>query len=386
MPTNDADVVLAKFRDYITGPTRYATLLTVFELGIVAQLKAAGPDGMSAAQLAAVTGVSAHHVEQLLQLPVKDGFLARDPATGAYTLDGIARLSDAELARVMPWLHMIKEVCLRQLYHLTDSVREGRIVGLEKFYGFTGNFYQASKAHPELHRTWEPVMHAVTDYIDPWFYGRLDLPAGARVVDIAGNTGQGAILAQKYHGEKDIHVTCFDLPEKEDEALDNIAGAGLEDRCCFIGGDALAEIPRGFDVALIKHFLDMWDHDNALRVLRNTYEAALGRPAHRHAPDLPGAGGLRHGGLLPRLFLRLHDGAGRSAAAVHLGRLDRGGGLRGHADGGAGHEHGAGRHDPVAQHRLRHEALTRPLRHRLAAAPTRGLSGASRGRSSAAAP
>ncbi|ANP53153.1 SAM-dependent methyltransferase [Streptomyces griseochromogenes] len=273
MTSTDADAVLAKFRDYVTGPTRYANLLTVFELGIVAQLKATGPDGMTATQLAAVTGVSAHHVEQLLELPVKDGFIARAPRTGAYTLDGIARLTDEELARVMPWLHMVKEVCLRQLYHLTESVREGRIVGLEQLYGFTGNFYQASKAHPELHAAWEPVMHAVTGYIDPWFYSRLDLPAGARVIDIAGNTAQGAVLAQKYHGEKGIHVTCFDLPEKEDEALDNIAGAGVGDSCRFIGGDALAEIPKGFDVAMIKHFLDMWDHDNALRILRNTYEA-----------------------------------------------------------------------------------------------------------------
>ncbi len=36
-------------------------------------------------------------------------------------------------------------------------------------------------------------MDTVTANIDPWFFDNIDIPAGARVLDLAGNTGLGAI-------------------------------------------------------------------------------------------------------------------------------------------------------------------------------------------------
>jgi hypothetical protein len=62
-------------------------------------------------------------------------------------------------------------------------------------------------------------------------------------------------------------VTTFDLPEKEKECLENFRAHGVAEHCSFIGGDVFEEVPTGFDVVLIKHFLDMFDKDDAYRIL-----------------------------------------------------------------------------------------------------------------------
>lgn len=62
-------------------------------------------------------------------------------------------------------------------------------------------------------------------------------------------------------------MTTFDLPEKEEEALENFRAHGVADHCSFVGGNVFEEIPQGFDVVLIKHFLDMFDKDDVIRIL-----------------------------------------------------------------------------------------------------------------------
>ncbi|WP_241740994.1 methyltransferase [Streptomyces sp. L2] len=271
--THTSSAVLGTFRDYILGPTRFMNLMSCFELGIITNLTRFHPAGLTAQQIADATGTTAHNVEQLMQLPVKDGFLSYNEKTGTYALEGLGRLSEAELDRVLPWMSVVKEVCLRQLYYLTDSVRTGKIVGLEQLYGVTGNFYAAGEALPDLHVAWAKTMSQVSAFIDPWFFNQLDLPENAKVLDLAGNTGQGALLAHQHHPGKNLHVTCFDLPEKEAETLENFRTHGVEEHCSFIGGDAFAEVPRGFDIIMIKHFLDMWDRDSARRILDNVFES-----------------------------------------------------------------------------------------------------------------
>jgi hypothetical protein len=62
-------------------------------------------------------------------------------------------------------------------------------------------------------------------------------------------------------------VTTFDLPEKKEECLRNFSTHGVDEQCSFIGGDVFDEIPKGFDVVLIKHFLDMFDKEDVCRIL-----------------------------------------------------------------------------------------------------------------------
>lgn len=263
---------LNRFTDFMVGPARFMTLLSCHELGLIDRLRGAG--GQTAAQLAEPVGATPDAVEQLLLLLVKEGFVAQDETTGGYRLDALAEVPETDLRRVFLLMNMIKVTMLRQLFYLTDSARTGTLVGLERLYGFQGGtLYDAVAEHRDLRESWATLMDNVTAHIDPWFFDNIDIPAGARVLDVAGNTGLGAILTHKLKGSSGLHVTTFDLPEKEAEALENFRTHGLADGCSFVGGDVFGTVPEGYDVALIKHFLDMWDKDAVRTILRGVHRA-----------------------------------------------------------------------------------------------------------------
>jgi O-methyltransferase domain len=41
----------------------------------------------------------------------------------------------------------------------------------------------------------------------------------------------------------------------------------VTEHCSFIGGDVFEDVPKGFDVVLIKHFLDMFDRSEVFKIL-----------------------------------------------------------------------------------------------------------------------
>lgn len=256
---------LARFREYMVGPARFMTLLSCFELGIVDKLRET--PGLTATRLGEAVGAKPDAVEQLLFLLVKEGFVAQDEASGEYTLDALARVPEADLKRALTYMNMIKVVALRQLFYLTESVRTGTLVGLKELYGAEGTLYGAVAEHRDLRESWATLMNAVTARIDPWFFDNIDVPPGAQVLDLAGNTGLGAIHTYERKASPGLRVTTFDLPEKEQECLENFRSHGVEEHCSFIGGDVFDEIPKGYDVVLIKHFLDMFDKDDVVRIL-----------------------------------------------------------------------------------------------------------------------
>ncbi|WP_240926049.1 methyltransferase [Streptomyces sp. JB150] len=264
-----AHATLARFREYMVGPARFMNLLSCFELGLIDALR--DRPGQSAAQLAAAVGAKPDAVEQLLHLPVKEGFVAHDETAGTYRLDALADVPDADLHRVLAFMDKIKVTTLRQLYYLTDSVRTGTTVGLRELYGFDGDLYAAMGVHADLRESWSRLMDSVTDRIDPWFFDNIDIPAGSHVLDLAGHTGLGAIHTHRHKGSPGLRVTTFDLPGKREECLRNFREHGVEATSSFIGGDVFQGVPEGFDVVLIKHFLNMFDKDDVLKILTRVH-------------------------------------------------------------------------------------------------------------------
>ncbi len=278
-----AEATLGRIREYMVGPTRFMNLLSCFELGIVDTVR--DNPGATTTDIGATVGVKPDAVEQLLFLLVKEGFVAHDETTGGYTLDALADVPDQDLQRPLEFMDKIKVTVLRQLFYLSESVRTGTLVGLKKLYDFDGDLYAAMGRHEDLRVSWSRLMDSVTERIDPWFFANIDVPAGARVLDLAGNTGLGAIHTYKYKQSTNLRVTTFDLPDKEDACLRNFRESGLAEHCSFIGGDVFDEVPTGFDVVLIKHFLNMWDKDDVFRILHNVNRSlAVGSQVHILVP------------------------------------------------------------------------------------------------------
>lgn len=272
---------LARFREYMVGPSRFMTLLSCFELGIVDTLR--DNPGLTAAKLGEAVGVKPDAVEQLLFLLVKENFVAYED--GGYTLAALGEVPPGDLKRALTYMNMIKVVALRQFFHLTESARTGTLVGLKEYYGADGTLYGAVADNPDLKESWGTLMDTVTARIDPWFFDNVEVPAGAEVLDLAGNTGLGAIHTWEH---KAAPTTTFDLPEKEADALANFAAHGVSEHCSFIGGNVFTGIPTGYDVVLIKHFLDMFDHGDVVKILTGVNQALVpGGLVHVLVPVYP---------------------------------------------------------------------------------------------------
>nr|BAE78989.1 Probable methyltransferase [Streptomyces sp. KO-3988] len=268
---SNPEAVLARMREYMVGPTRFMNLYTCFELGIVDALRKEA--GLTAAELGAAVGAKADAVEQLLYLLLKEGFVARDEATGGYTLDALADVPETDLQRALTFMGMIKTGMLRQLYHLADSVSSGSVVGLKELYGFDGTMFEAAAEVAEVRAAWGPLAQNETASVYPWFFRSFDVPAGARVLDVRGGNGLGAIMTCQTKASPGLRVTTLDRPALEAECLRNCEAHGVAEQCSCVGGEVLDALPGGFDVLLLKHFVDMYDKDDVLTMFRNAHRA-----------------------------------------------------------------------------------------------------------------
>ncbi|MFD5624943.1 MULTISPECIES: methyltransferase [unclassified Streptomyces] len=268
---SNSEAVLARMREYMVGPTRFMNLHACFELGIVDALRKEA--GLTATELGALVGAKPDAVEQLLYLLVKEGFVALDEESGGYTLDALADVAEADLQRALTFMGMIKTGMLRQLYYLPESVSTGKVVGLKEFYGFDGTMFEAAAAVPEVRAAWGPLAQNETASVYPWFFRSFDIPDGARVLDVLGGTGLGAIMTCQLKGSPGLRVTTFDKPALEAECVKNFEARGVAEQCSFVGGQVLESLPEGFDVLLLKHFVDMYDKDDVLTILRNAHRA-----------------------------------------------------------------------------------------------------------------
>jgi hypothetical protein len=240
-------------------------LLSCFELGMVDTLRE--NPGVTAAKLGDAVGARPDAVEQLLRLLVKEGFVAHDEGSGGYFLDALAAVPKADLQRALDFMDVIKVVMLRQLFYLTDSVRTGTVVGLNQLYGFEGNLYGAMAEHKDLRESFARVTESNAVSVYSWFFENIEIPSGARVLDLAGGAGLGAIMTCQLKASPGLRVTVFDRPEKEAECLRNFRTHGVEEHCSFIGGDVFGDLPKGFDVVLVKHLLDLFDKNEVCKIL-----------------------------------------------------------------------------------------------------------------------
>ncbi|MGC5660286.1 methyltransferase [Micromonospora sp. WMMD723] len=261
------EATLARFREYMVGPTRFMNLLSCFELGLIDRLRE--NPGLTAVKLGDAVGVKPDAVEQLLQLMVKEGFVAYDEGSRAYSLDALGGVAETDLDRALAFMKMIKVAMLRQMFYLTESVQTGTLVGLKEFYGFDGTLFDAAAEHQDILESWGRLAQLETGHVYGWFFENLDIPPGARVLDLLGGNGLGSIMTYRSKASPGLHVTNFDAPGKEEESLRNFREHGVEEHCSFVGGDIFTDVPTGFDVVLIKHYLDMYDRGDVLRILRS---------------------------------------------------------------------------------------------------------------------
>jgi SAM-dependent methyltransferase len=103
--------------------------------------------------------------------------------------------------------------------------------------------------------------------------GLYDFSAAGTIADLGA--GHGTLTAGLLDRYPQLRAIVLEQPAVVEHARRALTEAGLSDRCDFVAGDLLHEIPRGADLYLLKSVIHNWNDETALRILRNC-RAAIG--------------------------------------------------------------------------------------------------------------
>lgn len=171
-------------------------------------------------------------------------------------------------------MDMAHEICYRGLFHLEESIEQGRPVGL-KTLGDWKTFYEGlSSLPPSARESWLAFDHYYSDRAFPAALPLVFARPPKRLLDVGGNTGKFAIQCARF--DPDVRVTIADLPQQLNLAQDNIRQQGLEARVDFVAVDVLDETqpwPGGYDAIWMSQFLDCFSLPQIESILRRAARA-----------------------------------------------------------------------------------------------------------------
>ncbi|MDG4763505.1 methyltransferase [Solwaraspora sp. WMMD406] len=148
------------------------------------------------------------------------------------------------------------------------TVKSGR-PAFDKAYGL--NYFEFLESHPEeahlFNRAMGATMPAAIAAIQ-----RYQFEEEAAVIDVGG--GDGRLIASILARYPRMSGVLQDLPETVQQAKDNLARAGVADRCTLIGESFFDSVPSGGDVYILSRVLHDWNDENALKILE-TVRAAM---------------------------------------------------------------------------------------------------------------
>ena len=235
------------------------------KLGLADLLK----DGPQAgADLAAAVGVDAAILRRFLRALVSLGVLA-EAAGDHFALTELGQYLRADRPdSVQPRAIFNTEVLQPLWGELLHTLRTGesgaaRVLGMSHFEYFA--------AHPEIGALFDRVMASdARSRLRPAAVA-YDFGQFRTIVDVGG--GNGALLIEILRAHDGPQGIVFDLPAVAERAQQNIAAAGLADRCTAVGGSAFETVPTGGDAYVLANFLVDLDDERAAELLRLCREA-----------------------------------------------------------------------------------------------------------------
>ncbi|MCG5529922.1 methyltransferase [Halorhodospira halochloris] len=252
------------------GPFSFYAVLAMRDLGIISKLDEAQPGGLSCTDLAESTGLSKYSVSILLDFAKHLDIVS--VAGDKWTLGrvGYFFIHD-EMTRVN--MNFTRDVCYQGLRYLPESINNNMPEGLKTL----GNWDTIYEGLPELQEptksSWYEFNHY---YSDSAFNSMLPHVFDRQVnhiVDIGGNTGRWALHCLNH--DPNVKVTIIDLINQTEDTLRDLDREKLERLSCFTHNiiDDINELPASGDVIWMSQFLDCFDPEQIVEILRKAKAA-----------------------------------------------------------------------------------------------------------------
>jgi hypothetical protein len=253
----------------VTGYWVSQALYVVAKLGIADLLR----DGaQESAALARATGMHTHALYRMLRTLASVGVFVEDEA-GRFRLTPIgACLQTGSPGSLRAWTMAAGEELYRAWGDILYSVQTGK-TAFEHVFGMRTYDYRAH--HPAAAAVFNTAMTEWTTLATQAIVAAYDFSSFARVVDVGG--GHGQFLTALLHAYPRLQGVLYELPYVAAGAQQQVAAAGLADRCEVIGGDVFTGVPHGGDGYILKNVLEGFDDAQTVTVLTHCHQAM---PAH----------------------------------------------------------------------------------------------------------
>jgi hypothetical protein len=244
----------------MTGYWISQALYVAAKLG-VADLRAEGARPVEA--LAAATPTDAPSLQRVLRALASVGvFSEARPGTFALTpLAALLRTGTPDSMRALAIMYAEEQY--RAWGDILHSVQTGE-TGFEKQFGMSYFAYLAQ--HPEADRVFNEAMTGYTTQLVSAVVDAYDFSPFKTVVDVGGS--YGTLLAAILRSHPAARGILFDQPHVIAAVGEQLAGAGVAERCTTVGGDFFVEVPAGGDAYVLAQILHDWNDKRSVVILR----------------------------------------------------------------------------------------------------------------------
>lgn len=249
------------------APFVFQTTVSLRKLGILDLIfKNRKNGGISIEDISKETSVSIYGIGVLLEIAESSNIVIKNDL-GNYEITKTGYfLNSHETVNVN--INFTNDVCYKGLFHLNDSIKNGKAEGLKELGDWNTIYEGLSKLPSEIKKSWFEFDH---HYSDDVFEDALKVVFRNQpktIFDVGGNTGKFALSACKF--DENVNIKIVDLPGQLNVALKNTKDAGFGDRVSGHEIDWLApnpEIPTGMDVVWMSQFLDCFSEEEILTIL-----------------------------------------------------------------------------------------------------------------------
>lgn len=181
----------------------------------------------------------------------------------------LSRDSSLYVGNCVRWQH---HIVYKPMFHLLESLKQNRNVGLEEISGPGTTLYERIASHPELETIFQNAMEEISVQANAVLAEYLDLREGESLVDIGGGKGANVLALARQNPR--LRAAVFDLPTVCAIAEKNFAQASMQDRLSAIPGNCFEDpFPPSRDCFLFCHFMCIWSRDENIGLLKKAYTA-----------------------------------------------------------------------------------------------------------------